>query len=145
MTFNLPNSLTWFRILAIPLVVVLYYLPVTWAHPAAGWMFALAGITDSLDGYLAPRKRPEPEKRPPGLLAAVWDAVASPLTTSGVPMRVYAAPFKGKGKDANVEIAVEIAATKLNLVEEAGASASVSLGTSTCLVTPGRGSTARVA
>ncbi|HEX5106919.1 MAG TPA: VWA domain-containing protein [Vicinamibacterales bacterium] len=75
----------------------------------------------SLDGYLAPRKRPEPEKRPPGLLAAVWDAVASPLTTSGVPMRVYAAPFKGKGKDANVEIAVEIAATKLNLVEEAGA------------------------
>ena len=55
MTFNLPNSLTWFRILAIPLVVVLYYLPVTWAHPAAGWMFALAGITDMLDGYLARR------------------------------------------------------------------------------------------
>jgi CDP-diacylglycerol--glycerol-3-phosphate 3-phosphatidyltransferase len=55
MTFNLPNSLTWFRILAIPLVVVLYYLPVTWAHPAAGWMFALAGITDLLDGYLARR------------------------------------------------------------------------------------------
>ena len=53
MTLNLPNSLTSFRILAIPLVVVLYYLPVTWAHPAAGWMFALAGITDSLDGYLA--------------------------------------------------------------------------------------------
>jgi CDP-diacylglycerol--glycerol-3-phosphate 3-phosphatidyltransferase len=55
MTFNLPNSLTWFRILAIPLVVVLYYLPATWAHPAAGWMFALAGITDLLDGYLARR------------------------------------------------------------------------------------------
>jgi CDP-diacylglycerol--glycerol-3-phosphate 3-phosphatidyltransferase len=53
MRFTLPNSLTWFRILAIPLVVVLYYLPVTWAHPAAGWMFALAGITDLLDGYLA--------------------------------------------------------------------------------------------
>ena len=52
----------------------------------------------SLDGYLAPRKRIEPEKRPPGLLAAVWDAVASPLTTSGVPMRVYAAPFKGTGQ-----------------------------------------------
>jgi CDP-diacylglycerol--glycerol-3-phosphate 3-phosphatidyltransferase len=39
--------------LAIPLVVVLYYLPVPWAHPAAGWMFALAAITDLLDGYLA--------------------------------------------------------------------------------------------
>ena len=74
----------------------------------------------SLDGYLAPRNRLEPEKRPSGLLAAVWDAVASPLTTSGVPMRVYAAPFKGKGKEANVEIAVEIAATKLNLIEESG-------------------------
>jgi CDP-diacylglycerol--glycerol-3-phosphate 3-phosphatidyltransferase len=57
MRFNLPNSLTWFRILAIPLVVVLYYLPATWAHPAAGWMFALAGITDLLDGYLARRLR----------------------------------------------------------------------------------------
>jgi hypothetical protein len=78
-------------------------------------------LVKSLDGYLAPRKRPEPEKRPPGLLAAVWDAVASPLTTSGVPMRVYAAPFKGKGKEASVEIAVEIAATKLNLIEEGGA------------------------
>jgi CDP-diacylglycerol--glycerol-3-phosphate 3-phosphatidyltransferase len=33
----------------------LYYLPVTWAHPTAGWMFALAGITDMLDGYLARR------------------------------------------------------------------------------------------
>lgn len=55
MRFNLPNSLTWFRILAIPLVVVVYYLPVTWAHPAAGWLFALAGVTDLLDGYLARR------------------------------------------------------------------------------------------
>jgi CDP-diacylglycerol--glycerol-3-phosphate 3-phosphatidyltransferase len=55
MRFNVPNSLTWFRILAIPLVVILYYMPVGWAHPAAGWMFALAGITDMLDGYLARR------------------------------------------------------------------------------------------
>ena len=53
MFFNLPNSLTWFRILAIPLVVIVYYLPVDWAHPAAGWLFGLAGITDLLDGYLA--------------------------------------------------------------------------------------------
>ena len=75
----------------------------------------------SLDGYLAPRRRLEPEKRPPGLLAAVWDAVASPLTTSGVPMRVYAAPFKGTGKEATVAITLEIAATKLNLEERDGA------------------------
>jgi CDP-diacylglycerol--glycerol-3-phosphate 3-phosphatidyltransferase len=51
--FNLPNTLTWLRILMIPGVVVLYYLPFWWAHPAAGIGFALAGITDTLDGYFA--------------------------------------------------------------------------------------------
>jgi CDP-diacylglycerol---glycerol-3-phosphate 3-phosphatidyltransferase len=51
--FNLPNTLTWLRIVMIPGVVILYYLPFWWAHPAAGVGFALAGITDSLDGYFA--------------------------------------------------------------------------------------------
>jgi CDP-diacylglycerol--glycerol-3-phosphate 3-phosphatidyltransferase len=51
--WNLPNTLTWLRILMIPGVVILFYLPIWWAHPAAGVGFALAGITDSLDGYFA--------------------------------------------------------------------------------------------
>jgi CDP-diacylglycerol--glycerol-3-phosphate 3-phosphatidyltransferase len=34
-------------------VVILFYLPFWWAHPAAGVGFALAGITDTLDGYFA--------------------------------------------------------------------------------------------
>jgi CDP-diacylglycerol--glycerol-3-phosphate 3-phosphatidyltransferase len=55
MVWNLPNTLTWLRIFAIPLVVVLFYLPYNWADPAAGLLFAVAGITDSLDGYLARR------------------------------------------------------------------------------------------
>ena len=55
MVFNLPNALTWFRIVAIPLVVIVFYLPVPWARPAAGLLFALAGITDYFDGYLARR------------------------------------------------------------------------------------------
>ena len=55
MNFNLPNALTWFRIIAIPLVVIVFYLPVTWARPAAGLLFGLAGVTDWLDGYLARR------------------------------------------------------------------------------------------
>ena len=55
MVLNLPNALTWFRIVAIPLVVVVFYLPVDWARPAAGLLFALAGITDYFDGYLARR------------------------------------------------------------------------------------------
>ncbi|MEZ5499732.1 MAG: CDP-diacylglycerol--glycerol-3-phosphate 3-phosphatidyltransferase [Steroidobacteraceae bacterium] len=53
MFITIPNTLTWLRILAIPLIVVLFYLPYTWARPAAGLAFAIAGITDSLDGYLA--------------------------------------------------------------------------------------------
>jgi CDP-diacylglycerol--glycerol-3-phosphate 3-phosphatidyltransferase len=55
MVWNLPNTLTWLRIFAIPLVITLFYLPFRWADPAAGLLFALAGITDSLDGYLARR------------------------------------------------------------------------------------------
>ena len=51
--WNLPNTLTWLRILMIPGVVILFYMPFRWAYPAAGVGFALAGITDSLDGYFA--------------------------------------------------------------------------------------------
>ena len=53
MIWNLPNTLTWLRIFAIPLVVVFFYLPYRSAAPAAGLLFAVAGITDSLDGYFA--------------------------------------------------------------------------------------------
>jgi phosphatidylglycerophosphate synthase len=55
MIWNLPNTLTWLRIFAIPLVIVLFYLPYRWSDPAAGLLFAIAGITDSLDGYFARR------------------------------------------------------------------------------------------
>ncbi|HEX4375988.1 MAG TPA: CDP-diacylglycerol--glycerol-3-phosphate 3-phosphatidyltransferase [Steroidobacteraceae bacterium] len=56
---NLPNLLTWMRILAIPLIVVLFFVgahhPQSAAYPVAGLTFAAAAITDSLDGYLARR------------------------------------------------------------------------------------------
>jgi CDP-diacylglycerol--glycerol-3-phosphate 3-phosphatidyltransferase len=61
MKFNLPNALTWFRVVAIPLVVLVFYgtqlfgWHETWARPAAGLLFGLAGITDYFDGYLARR------------------------------------------------------------------------------------------
>ena len=53
MTFPIANVLTVARILMIPLVVVLFYLPVPWATASAATVFILAAITDSLDGYLA--------------------------------------------------------------------------------------------
>jgi CDP-diacylglycerol--glycerol-3-phosphate 3-phosphatidyltransferase len=59
MNWNWPNFLTWLRILAIPLVLVLFiegkHLPSGAWDPAAGLLFAVAAITDSLDGYLARR------------------------------------------------------------------------------------------
>lgn len=55
MLWTIPNILTWIRIAAIPLIIVLFYAPFHWADPAAGLLFAAAGITDSLDGYLARR------------------------------------------------------------------------------------------
>jgi CDP-diacylglycerol--glycerol-3-phosphate 3-phosphatidyltransferase/cardiolipin synthase len=55
MLWNLPNTLTWARIFAIPLIVLLFYMPYPWADPAAGLLFAAAGVTDSLDGYFARR------------------------------------------------------------------------------------------
>jgi len=51
--WNLPNTLTWLRILMIPAIVVLFQLPYWWADPAACAAFAMAGITDWLDGYYA--------------------------------------------------------------------------------------------
>lgn len=58
MSYNLPNLLTWLRILAIPLFVGIFYLPAGWLTPAeknlvATVIFAGAAITDWLDGYLA--------------------------------------------------------------------------------------------
>ena len=54
-SWTVPNILTWVRIAAIPLVVVAFYIHSPWHDPAAGLIFAAAGVTDSLDGYLARR------------------------------------------------------------------------------------------
>ena len=54
---NLPNSLTLLRIVLIPVFVVCFYLPTSWAREAATVLFVLAAVTDWLDGYLARRMR----------------------------------------------------------------------------------------
>lgn len=52
---NLPNILTLTRIILIPVFVLLFYLPVGWSHVATAAIFALAGATDWLDGWVARR------------------------------------------------------------------------------------------
>ena len=58
MPLNLPNLLTWLRILLIPLLVGVFYLPTGWlsgdeANLWATAFFVLASLTDWLDGWLA--------------------------------------------------------------------------------------------
>lgn len=63
MTCNIPTMLTWLRILLIPVFVGVFYLPNDlhmlstmpshWVNIAATLVFAVAALTDWLDGYLA--------------------------------------------------------------------------------------------
>ena len=58
MPFNLPILLTWLRIVAIPLLIAVYYLPAAWATSyerdlIATILFCSAALTDWADGYLA--------------------------------------------------------------------------------------------
>ena len=55
MTFTIPTWLTLARIALIPVLVVVYYLDYRWTNIAATAIFALASITDWLDGWIARR------------------------------------------------------------------------------------------
>jgi CDP-diacylglycerol--glycerol-3-phosphate 3-phosphatidyltransferase len=81
---NIPNTLTWLRILMIPAIVGLFYLPYWWADPATCAAFALAGITDSLDGYYA-RKLGQTSR-----LGAFLDPVADKLIVASALVLIVA-------------------------------------------------------
>ena len=58
MPLNLPNLITWLRIILIPLLVGIFYLPDAWLtfsakNIAASAVFVVAALSDWLDGYLA--------------------------------------------------------------------------------------------
>jgi cardiolipin synthase (CMP-forming) len=57
MFFNLPTLLTWARIVAIPLIIGVFYLPVEPAtrNLIATVSFIIVALTDWADGYLARR------------------------------------------------------------------------------------------
>jgi CDP-diacylglycerol--glycerol-3-phosphate 3-phosphatidyltransferase len=74
--FSHPNTLTLFRIIAVPLIVVLMLFPNRVCTFAAAILFSAAAITDYLDGYIA---------RTRGLvsnLGKVMDPVADKLLVS---------------------------------------------------------------
>jgi CDP-diacylglycerol--glycerol-3-phosphate 3-phosphatidyltransferase/cardiolipin synthase len=58
MPLNLPNLITWLRIILIPLLIGIFYLPESWLSPegknvASCAVFVVAAVSDWLDGYLA--------------------------------------------------------------------------------------------
>lgn len=61
MHLNLPTILTLFRIVLLPVIVVVFYLPeyqpasARWSNIAAAGIFIAAAITDWLDGWIARR------------------------------------------------------------------------------------------
>ena len=50
---NVPNSITTFRIVLIPVFITVFYLPNSWAPALATFIFWVAALTDWFDGYLA--------------------------------------------------------------------------------------------
>jgi cardiolipin synthase (CMP-forming) len=82
MPLNLPNSVTLLRILLIPLIVGVFYLPDAWLGEegknfAATAIFIVAAVTDWLDGYLA-RKLDQMSA-----FGAFFDPVADKLVVVG--------------------------------------------------------------
>jgi CDP-diacylglycerol--glycerol-3-phosphate 3-phosphatidyltransferase len=53
MRITLPTAITLFRIALIPLFVIVFYLPFSWANIAATAIFVVAAFSDWVDGYLA--------------------------------------------------------------------------------------------
>ena len=58
MVLNIPNTLTWARIVLIPIFIGVFYLPDSVLAPQhqnelAAWFFVIASVTDWFDGWLA--------------------------------------------------------------------------------------------
>ena len=73
-------------------------------------------------GYYEARGRApnQPASSPNAVAPALTDALGSPLPVSGVPLKVFAAPFKGTAPNAAIALALEIDVSNLDFVEGNG-------------------------
>jgi CDP-diacylglycerol---glycerol-3-phosphate 3-phosphatidyltransferase len=71
--YTIPNIITITRIVLIPVLVIIFYMSHQWSNILAALLFAVAGATDWVDGYLA-RKLNQSTK-----LGAFLDPVADKL------------------------------------------------------------------
>ena len=75
---RIPTWLTVMRIVMLPVIVVVFYVDAIWARPLSCLLFAIAGATDWLDGYLARRWKTESR------FGAFLDPVADKLLVATV-------------------------------------------------------------
>lgn len=126
MIFNLPTSLTWFRVALVPALFVLYLLPATLIEPSvrditATVMFVAAAITDWLDGYLARRLGQE------SAFGAFLDPVADKLMVASA-LIILVALARVEAVVAGIIIGREITISALReWMAELGARASVAV------------------
>ena len=75
----------------------------------------------SRGGYLAPLHRKTPIiTRASTLAPAVTEALQSPIGVPGVPIRLFAAPYKGTSQEARVAITAEFGVEALSLMQRQG-------------------------
>jgi CDP-diacylglycerol--glycerol-3-phosphate 3-phosphatidyltransferase/cardiolipin synthase len=125
MTMNIPNTLTLFRIVLIPVFVGVFYLPTSWAHAVSAGVFGLAAITDWLDGFLARRLHQTSR------FGAFLDPVADKLMVAAVlVLIVQADPHPLVAIPAIVIVGREIAVSGLReFMAEIGQRATVGVAT----------------
>ncbi len=105
---SIPTLLTWARIALIPVFILVFYLPVSWANDASVMVFVLAAITDWLDGYLARRLDQA------SAFGAFLDPVADKLiVAAALVLLVQAHPTPWMAVPALVIIGREIAVSSL--------------------------------
>ena len=120
---NIPNALTWMRVALIPVFVVLFYAPFHWSHIATAAVFALAAVTDWLDGFLARQLGQT------SLFGAFLDPVADKLMVAVVlVLLVQADPRMSLAVPAAIIIGREIAVSALReFMAELGQRATVAV------------------
>lgn len=103
-----PTALTLLRIALIPVFILFFYIPWQWSHAVAAAVFALAAITDWLDGYLARRLNQT------SALGAFLDPVADKLMVAvALILMVQASPTPWLAVPAAVIIGREITVSAL--------------------------------
>lgn len=75
--FNIPNTLTVFRIILIPFFCVFFLMGSDY-YPYAGLMLVLSGLSDMFDGFFARKLHQETE------LGKILDPIADKLTLAAV-------------------------------------------------------------